>query len=127
MRFGPRKTDISSLANRVCAVHKVSVGEIRSGTRRHEIVEARLVFSCLAVKELVYTGAEVTRYHGVTTSCDTRAISNGKGLIKIMIFEYYAISARTFPKLWWVIGKISIQGSVPYVFTPGKKQTFITS
>jgi len=127
LRFGPRKMDISSLGNRVCGVHKVSVGEIRSGSRRHEIVDDRLVFSCLAIKELVYSGAEVTRYLGVTTSCDTRAISNGKALMKIMIFEYYAISARTFPKLWRVTGEISVQGSVPYVFTPGKKQTFITS
>lgn len=122
MRFGPRKMDIFSLAYKVCAVHKVSVGEIRSGSRRHEILEARLVVSCLAVKELVYSGAEVTRYLGMTTSCITRAISNGKALIKIMIFEYYAISARTFPKLWRVTGKISMQGSVPYVFTPGKSK-----
>ena len=79
LRFGAKRTDLSLLAKRVCSVHKVSVGEIRSGSRRHEIVEARRVFSWLAVKELGYSGAEVARYLGVTTSCVTRAISEGNG------------------------------------------------
>jgi len=39
-----------------------------------EIVEARQVFSLLAVKELGYSGAEVERYLGVTNSCVTRAV-----------------------------------------------------
>jgi len=79
LRFGAKRTHLSLLAKRVCSVHKVSVGEIRSGSRRHEIVEARRMFSWLAVKELGYSGAEVARYLGVTTSCVTRAISEGNG------------------------------------------------
>lgn len=42
-------------------------------------MEARRIFSCLAVKDLGYSGAEVARYLGVTTSCITRAVSSGKG------------------------------------------------
>lgn len=79
LRVGAKRTDLSLLVTRVCSVHKVSVGEIRSGSRRHEVVEARRVFSWLAVKELGYSGAEVARYLGVTTSCVTRAISEGNG------------------------------------------------
>lgn len=79
LRLGAKRTDLSLLAKKVCNLHKVSVGEIRSGSRRHEIVEARRVFSWLAVKELGYSGAEVARYLGVTTSCVTRTISEGNG------------------------------------------------
>ncbi len=57
----------------------VSVGELRSGSRRREIVDARRVLSSLAVKELGYSGAEVARYLGVTTSCVTRVVSSGTG------------------------------------------------
>ena len=77
LRLGLKRKGLSSLAKRVCALHKVAVGEIRSGSRRHEIVEARGVFCWLAVKELGYSGAEVARYLGVTTSCVTRTISAG--------------------------------------------------
>ena len=71
---------VSSLFEKVCTVHKISIGELRSGSRRHEIVEARHILSFLAVIELGYSGAEVARYLVVTTSCITRAVSSGKGL-----------------------------------------------
>jgi putative transposase len=47
-----RGRDLSSLAKRVCKVNGVSVGELRSGSRRREIVDARQILSSLAVKEL---------------------------------------------------------------------------
>ena len=77
LRLGIKRVDFSSLAKRVCRVHEVSIGELRSGSRRHEIVETRRVFSWLTVKELEYSGAEVARYLAVTTSCVTRATSSG--------------------------------------------------
>jgi len=67
--------DLAVLAEKVCEVHGVNSGELRSGSRRAEIVEARRVFSVLAVKELGYSGAAVARYLGVTNSCVTRAVS----------------------------------------------------
>ena len=79
LRLAPKQMSVSSLAERVCKVHKISTGELRSGSRRHEIVEARRILSFLAVTELGYSGAEVARYVGVTTSCITRAVSSGKG------------------------------------------------
>jgi putative transposase len=79
LRFVPRRMNLFSLAKRVCALHKVSPGEIQSGSRRHEIVEARRVFSRLAVTELGYSGTKVARYLGVMTVCVTRAVSAGDG------------------------------------------------
>ena len=79
LRLSPKTMSVSSLAEKVCKVHNISTGELRSGSRRHEIVEARRIVSWLAVKELGYSGAEVARYLGVTTSCITRAVSSGKG------------------------------------------------
>jgi hypothetical protein len=43
-------------------------------------VEAGRIVSWIAIRELRYSGADVTRYLGVTNSCITRSISSGKGL-----------------------------------------------
>jgi putative transposase len=75
LRMTPRPMDLACLAEKVCEVHGVILRELRSGSRRAEIVEARRVFSLLAVKELGYAGAAVARYLGVTSSCVTRAAS----------------------------------------------------
>ena len=82
LRLTPKQMSVSSLFEKVCKVHKISIGELRSGSRRHEIVEARRIVSWLAVTELGYSEAEVARYLGVTTSCITRAVSSGKGPAK---------------------------------------------
>ena len=82
LRLTPKREDLATLAERVCDIHDVSLAEVRSGSLRHEIVEARRVLSWLAVKELGYSGAEVARYLGVTTSCVTRAVKQMKGLDK---------------------------------------------
>lgn len=77
LRLEGKRIKLFSLVERVCNVHGVSLGELRSGSRRREITEMRRVFSCLAVKDFGYSGAEVARYLGVTTSCVTRIISQG--------------------------------------------------
>jgi hypothetical protein len=82
LRLTPKRVDLATLAERVCDVHDVSLAEVRSGSRRHEIIEARRILSWLAVKALGYSGAEVARYLGVTTSCVTRAVEREKGLDK---------------------------------------------
>ena len=78
LRLKGKGMALSLLAKKVCNIDGVSVGELRSGSRRREIVNARGVFSWLAVRELGYTGAEVARFLGVTTSCITRVVSSGK-------------------------------------------------
>jgi len=78
LRVSYERMPLDSLAERVCEVHGVRSGELLSGSRRHEMVEARRVMSWLSVKELGYSGAEVARYLGVTNSCVTRAASTGQ-------------------------------------------------
>jgi len=95
-RLGTKRMDLRTLANKVCNVHDVLLGELRSGSRRHEIVEARRILSWLAVKELGYSGAGVARYIGVTTSCVNRAVSSGQNPKKTT-FENHTLSAPTSP------------------------------
>ena len=54
------------------------MGELMSGSRRHNVINARRSVSWMAVHELVYPGAEVARDLGVTTSCITRCIASGE-------------------------------------------------
>jgi len=82
LRLTPKQMSVSCLFEKVCKVHKISIGELRNGSRRHKIVEARRIVSFLAVIELGYAGAEVARYLAVTTSCITRVVSSGKGLAR---------------------------------------------
>jgi hypothetical protein len=74
VRLSVQIMDLDCLAEKLCAVHGGSSAELRSGSRRAEIVQARRVFSLLAVKELGYAGAAGARYLGVTASCVTRAV-----------------------------------------------------
>ena len=65
------------LSKKACDVDCVSVGELRCGSRRREIVNARVVFSCLEVRK-GHSGAEVARFLSVTTSCVKRAVHQTK-------------------------------------------------
>ena len=78
LRLPLERKSLDLLAERVCEVHGIRSGELLSGSRRREIVEARRIMSRLSVKELGYSGAEVARYLGVTNSCVTRAASSGE-------------------------------------------------
>jgi hypothetical protein len=78
LRLASGRMDLAWLAHRVCEVHGIWMGELGSGSRGQEILEAHRVLSWLAVKQLAYWGAEVARTLGVTNSCPTRAASAGK-------------------------------------------------
>jgi hypothetical protein len=80
LRLSGQRKDIAELAEEVCKKYDVSPGELESGGRRHAVVKAREAMSWIAVRELGYSGAEVARYLGVTTSCINRLISSGKKL-----------------------------------------------
>ena len=77
LRVNARDLDLPTLAERACIAHKVSLQEVRSGSRRHNAVVTRQELSKVAVMLFGYSGAEVARYLGVTTSCVTRAVSSG--------------------------------------------------
>lgn len=78
LRLSGGRIDIGELAEKVCERYDISMGELRSGSRRHGVAEARGVMSWTAVRELGYSGAEVARYLGVTNSCVTRFVASGR-------------------------------------------------
>ena len=80
LRLSGQRINIDVLAEKVCEKYSISLGELRSGSRRRDIVIARGVMSWIAVRELGYSGADVARYLGVTTSCVTRVVSAAKPL-----------------------------------------------
>ncbi len=72
---GPRP-DIASVCRRACEAWGVSAGELLGGSRRRPVVEARTALSWFAMRDLGYSGAEVARHLGVSTSCITRAAAH---------------------------------------------------
>ena len=78
LRLSGQRIDIKALTQQVCRKYDVSLAELRSGSRRRVIVEARGAVSWIAVRELGYSGADVARYLGVTNSCVTRFVASGK-------------------------------------------------
>jgi len=76
LRVGKKKVNLLSLAEGVCKEYGVNLKELRSGSRRHSVVEARQELSRIAVMVHGYSGAEVARYLGVTNSCITRPLSS---------------------------------------------------
>jgi predicted transcriptional regulator len=46
---------------------------VRSANRKKALVKARKLLSQIAVKKMGYSGAEVARFHGVTTSAVNRS------------------------------------------------------
>jgi hypothetical protein len=75
LRLNRGKLELCELAEEVCKKRCIGVEELRSGSRRGEIVEARREFGWQAVRKWGYSGAEVARFLGVTTSCITRSLS----------------------------------------------------
>ncbi len=78
LRLSGQRIDINALAQQVCRKYNISLGELRSGSRRRVVVEARGSISWIAVRELGYSGADVARYLGVTNSCVIRFVASGK-------------------------------------------------
>jgi hypothetical protein len=78
LRLSGQRIDINAVAQQVCSKYNISLGELRSGSRRRVVVEARGSISWIAVRELGYSGANVARYLGVTNSCVTRYVASGK-------------------------------------------------
>ncbi|MEA3415382.1 MAG: hypothetical protein U9R02_04370, partial [Thermodesulfobacteriota bacterium] len=77
LRLSGQRIDIRELAKKVCEKYDISVRELRSGSRRNIVVQARRAMSWIGVEELGYSGADVARYLGVTNSCATRMLSTG--------------------------------------------------
>jgi len=78
LRISSHRITLEALSDRVCRKNNVSSAELMSGSRRHELINARRTVSWIAVHELGYSGADVARHLGVTNSCVTRFLSSGK-------------------------------------------------
>lgn len=77
LRFSQSKPEIGYVCRHICDAYDVSAGELCSGSRRRPVVMARGALAWVAVRELGYSGADVARYLGVSTSCITRSVATG--------------------------------------------------
>jgi putative transposase len=80
LRLPPPRMDLSVLAQKVCVYNKVTLEELRSGSRRSAVAKARRELSQVGMQLGGFSGAEIARYLGVTNSCVTRAVSLGRKL-----------------------------------------------
>ena len=72
LRLKARKIELGTLASRVSRSEGIDWDMVRSGSRAVEVVKTRRLFCQLAIKKWGYSGAEVARYLGTTTSSVTR-------------------------------------------------------
>ena len=82
LRLVSKKYDLSSIAKMVNAKECIEEAALRSGNRRKEVVRVRRIFCQLTVKKLGFSGADVARYLGVTTSAVNR-IANSEELARV--------------------------------------------
>ena len=72
LRLNLRISDLESLASDICEGEGVDKGELRSGLRKRTVVKTRKIFCQIAVKRMGYSGADVARFLGITTSAVNR-------------------------------------------------------
>jgi len=79
LRLRGKIRDLGSLAKDLATEKGIFESGLRSAIRTRQIVQVRRRFCQLAVKEMGYSGAEVARFLGVTTSAVNRLASSGGG------------------------------------------------
>ena len=67
-----KRADLPSLARKVCEGQGVDEATLRSGLIKREVVNSRRIFSQIAIKKMGYSGADVARFLGITTSAVNR-------------------------------------------------------
>ena len=60
------------MANKICVKEGVEKEELLTGSRKKVILKCRKIFFQIAVKKMGYSGADVARFLGVTTSAVNR-------------------------------------------------------
>lgn len=76
LRLSLKISNLSSLAEKITSDGGIDESELRSGNRKREVVRARKLFCQVAVKRMGYSGAEVARFLGVTTSAVNRSANS---------------------------------------------------
>jgi chromosomal replication initiation ATPase DnaA len=72
LRLTVKIADLPSLARTVGERQGVDERELRSGSRKRQVVKSRRIFSQIAVKKMGYSGADVARFLGINTSAVNR-------------------------------------------------------
>jgi len=80
MKLQRRGKGIEDIIEEECRKRKVSEEELRKGSRRSRVSEARAAIAHRSKEELVISGAEIARYLGVNTSSITRILARMDGL-----------------------------------------------
>jgi len=68
LRLSARKIDLADLLAKICEVENIDEWHVRSGSRQRAVVRGRKLLSQIAIRKLRYSGAEVARYLGISTS-----------------------------------------------------------
>jgi hypothetical protein len=71
-------SDFPSLARKVCEGEGIDEADLRLGLRKSQVVKSCRIFFQIAVKRMGYSGAEVARFLGVTTSAVNRLALTGE-------------------------------------------------
>ena len=82
LRLSLKKQGLSSIAKMISVREGIEQTVLRSGNKRTEVVRSRKIFCQLTVKKLGYSGAEVARYLGITSSAVNR-MANAEDLPKV--------------------------------------------
>ena len=72
LRLNLKISDLDALAEKICKSEGVDKSELCSGNRRRSVVKSRRIFCQLSVKKMGYSGADVARFLGITTSAVNR-------------------------------------------------------
>ena len=72
LRLGRKVVSLPVLIKTLAGGEDLEEAEVRSGDRRRGVVKARRLSCQLAVRRMGYSGAELARYLGVTTSAVNR-------------------------------------------------------
>jgi putative transposase len=80
MKLQRRGKGIEDIIQEECRKRKVSEDELRKGSRRSRVSEARAAIAHRSKEELVISGAEIARYLGVNTSSINRILARMDGL-----------------------------------------------
>ncbi len=72
LRLALKISDLPSLALKVSKGEGVDEVQLRSGLRKRPVVKSRRIFCQIAVKRMGYSGADVARFLGITTSAVNR-------------------------------------------------------
>jgi hypothetical protein len=79
LRFLKKIPDLETVAARISRKQGVEKEELLAGCRKKEVVKARKLFCQMMVKKVGYSGAEVARFLGLTTSAVNR-LANAEAL-----------------------------------------------